>query len=234
MGDGCCVLRRQQQKRLLATRARAHSHRGAFGLQWIGPFGSCIIVPSKINEALRSRSTDIPAATSSATTPGAASFSRACLFGFPFALSQARDSNPATMAGSPPLSPDAGPTDPHIPKLPSGWIAQWDSSSVARPFAPTPLCLARFARPRSRAASLPADHPIYPVRASTTTSRSAPACRNGICRRAKPPRGRRSGTSRRCWGPSREVKPCRRTSRPTRHTHLTGRPMSTAATGALV
>lgn len=38
----------------------------------------------------------------------------------------------ATMAGTPgaPLSPDAGPTDPHLPKLPSGWIAQWDSRCV--------------------------------------------------------------------------------------------------------
>lgn len=28
-----------------------------------------------------------------------------------------------------PLSPDAGPTDPNLPKLPAGWIAQWDGSS---------------------------------------------------------------------------------------------------------
>ncbi|KAF2084399.1 hypothetical protein K490DRAFT_75916 [Saccharata proteae CBS 121410] len=28
-----------------------------------------------------------------------------------------------------PLSPDAGPTDPHLPELPSGWIAQWDGTS---------------------------------------------------------------------------------------------------------
>ncbi|KAF2640751.1 hypothetical protein P280DRAFT_469456 [Massarina eburnea CBS 473.64] len=29
----------------------------------------------------------------------------------------------------PPVSPDSGPTDPILPKLPAGWIAQWDNSS---------------------------------------------------------------------------------------------------------
>jgi hypothetical protein len=26
--------------------------------------------------------------------------------------------------------PDAGPDSPHVPKLPAGWIAQWDSRSA--------------------------------------------------------------------------------------------------------
>jgi hypothetical protein len=27
-----------------------------------------------------------------------------------------------------PVSPDSGPTDAALPKLPSGWIAQWDNT----------------------------------------------------------------------------------------------------------
>ena len=34
----------------------------------------------------------------------------------------------------PPLSPDAGPTDPNLPKLPAGWIAQWDGRWVSPRF----------------------------------------------------------------------------------------------------
>jgi len=30
----------------------------------------------------------------------------------------------------PPVSPDSGPTDSTLPKLPAGWIAQWDNAYV--------------------------------------------------------------------------------------------------------
>ncbi|KAF2016493.1 hypothetical protein BU24DRAFT_422832 [Aaosphaeria arxii CBS 175.79] len=33
------------------------------------------------------------------------------------------------MAAPPQSPPDSGPTDPTLPKLPAGWIAQWDASS---------------------------------------------------------------------------------------------------------
>ena len=98
--------------------------------------------------------------------------------------------SPTTMAAPtpprPPVSPDSGPTDPNLPKLPAGWIAQWDNSYVTveavaqRSRYPAAAVASCMLAPRCAANT-------QTGAASTTTSRSAPASRNGTCRRVKRP-----------------------------------------------
>ncbi|KAB2579635.1 WW/Rsp5/WWP [Lasiodiplodia theobromae] len=65
------------------------------------------------------------------------------------------------MAGTPgaPLSPDAGPTDPHLPKLPSGWIAQWDSSSRKYYYVQISTGVSQWDLPTSEAPAGPSRRP---------------------------------------------------------------------------
>ncbi|EOD52188.1 putative ww domain-containing protein [Neofusicoccum parvum UCRNP2] len=66
------------------------------------------------------------------------------------------------MAATPsaaPLSPDAGPTDPHLPKLPSGWIAQWDSSSRKYYYVQISTGVSQWDLPTSEAPAGPSRRP---------------------------------------------------------------------------
>ncbi|KAK7514846.1 hypothetical protein IWZ03DRAFT_381876 [Phyllosticta citriasiana] len=58
-----------------------------------------------------------------------------------------------------PLSPDSGPTDPHIPKLPSGWIAQWDSSSRKYYYVQISTGVSQWELPTSEAPAGPSKRP---------------------------------------------------------------------------
>ncbi|KAK8191211.1 hypothetical protein IWZ00DRAFT_271937 [Phyllosticta capitalensis] len=60
---------------------------------------------------------------------------------------------------APPLSPDSGPTDPHIPKLPSGWIAQWDSSSRKYYYVQISTGVSQWELPTSEAPAGPSKRP---------------------------------------------------------------------------
>ncbi|OMP85346.1 hypothetical protein BK809_0004016 [Diplodia seriata] len=87
------------------------------------------------------------------------------------------------MTGTPaaPLSPDAGPTDSHLPKLPSGWIAQWDSSSRKYYYVQISTGVSQWDLPTSEAPAGPSRRP---------EQIPASACENaGIPDPAKPPNG---------------------------------------------
>ncbi|KAK8161430.1 hypothetical protein IWX90DRAFT_267847 [Phyllosticta citrichinensis] len=58
-----------------------------------------------------------------------------------------------------PLSPDSGPTDSHLPKLPSGWIAQWDSSSRKYYYVQISTGVSQWELPTSEAPAGPSKRP---------------------------------------------------------------------------